>query len=269
MKRNSLGRLVLAAALALPIGAAEAHRSWLLPSATVLSGEDPWVTVDAAVSNDLFYFEHFPMPLDGLTIMAPDGSTAKAENPARGRYRSTFDVRLVAPGTYRIAVAAETLSAQWREAGQTRRWRGTREAFAREVPAGADDLRVTLGQRRVESFVTRGKPTDSVLRPLNEGLEMVPITHPNDLAAGEPARFRLLLDGKPAGGVDVAVVPGGNRYRDQLGETKVTTAADGGFEITWGPAGMYWVSASVRDQNSGLPGVARNASYAATLEVLP
>jgi hypothetical protein len=27
------------------------------------SGEDPWVSVDAAVSNDLFFADHFPMQL--------------------------------------------------------------------------------------------------------------------------------------------------------------------------------------------------------------
>jgi hypothetical protein len=225
--------------------------------------------VDAAVSNDLFYFEHFPMPLDGLTIMAPDGSAAQAENQARGRYRSTFDVRLSAPGTWRIAVAGESMFASWRQNGQQRRWRGTREAFAREVPAGAEALRVTLGQRRVEFFATRGAPTDRVLQPLNEGLEMVPITHPNDLVAAEPAQFRLLLDGKPAAGVEVSVVPGGNRYRDQLGEMKLRTAEDGSFAVNWTGPGMYWLNASVRDANSGLPNVQRNASYVATLEVLP
>jgi uncharacterized GH25 family protein len=250
-------------------GAAQAHRSWMLPSATVLSGDEPWVTVDAAVSNDLFYFEHFPLPLDGLTIMAPDGSAVQAENQARGRYRSTFDFKLAAPGTYRAAIAGEQLVASYRKDGQQRRWRGTREALAREVPADAEGLRVTLGQRRVEVFVTRGAPTDRVLQPLNEGLEMVPVTHPNDLVAGEPAKFRLLLDGKPASGVAVTVVPGGNRYRDQLGETKVTTAEDGGFSVAWSGPGMYWLAASVRDDKSGLPGVQRNASYAATLEVLP
>ena len=50
----------LALAVCLPLSA-QAHRAWMLPSATVLSGEEPWITVDAAVSNDLFYFEHVPM----------------------------------------------------------------------------------------------------------------------------------------------------------------------------------------------------------------
>ncbi len=270
MTLRSLKRLALAAMLVLPVTtAAVAHRAWMLPSATVLSGEDPWVTVDAAVSNDLFYFEHFPMPLEGLTVMTPDGSAAEAANQSRGRYRSTFDVRLTVPGTYRIAVAGGGLNASWRENGQMRRWRGTREAFAREVPSGAENLRVMLGQRRIEFFVTRGAPTDRVLQPLNEGLEMVPITHPNDLVAGEPARFRMVLDGKPASGIEVTVIPGGNRYRDQLGEMKIRTGEDGSFSVAWPGPGMFWLNASVRDDNSGLPNVQRNASYAATLEVLP
>src|SRR5690606_27185828 len=50
----------LALALCLPFHA-EAHRVWMLPSATVLSGNEAWVTVDGAVSNDLFYFEHVPL----------------------------------------------------------------------------------------------------------------------------------------------------------------------------------------------------------------
>lgn len=60
MNYPAMRRLMLAALVALPVTVlptiAEAHRAWMLPSATVLSGDDPWVTVDAAISNDLFYF---------------------------------------------------------------------------------------------------------------------------------------------------------------------------------------------------------------------
>jgi hypothetical protein len=58
MKRT----LVLAAALAaaLPFSAL-AHKAWLLPSQTVIAGNAPWITVDGAVSNDLFYFNHVPL----------------------------------------------------------------------------------------------------------------------------------------------------------------------------------------------------------------
>ncbi|MBR0651798.1 DUF4198 domain-containing protein [Roseomonas terrae] len=268
MKLRLLQRVALAAMLVAPV-AAHAHRSWLLPSATVLSGEDPWVTVDAARSNELFYFDHNAMALDGLTVTMPDGTAGEAANQARGRYRSTFDVRLTQPGTYRIGVTGDGLTARWTQDGQPRRFRGTREAFARDVPANAEGLRVFYTQPRVEFFVTRGAPTDRALQPQNEGLEMVPITHPNDLVAGEPARFRMVLDGRPAANLDVTVIPGGNRYRDQRGEMKIRTAEDGTFAVNWPGPGMFWLSASVRDANSGIPNVQRSASYVATLEVLP
>ena len=64
MKRT----LVLAAALAaaLPFSAL-AHKAWLLPSQTVIAGNAPWITVDGAVSNDLFYFNHVPLRLAALS----------------------------------------------------------------------------------------------------------------------------------------------------------------------------------------------------------
>ena len=55
----------LALAVCLPLSA-NAHRAWMLPSATVLSGDEPWVTVDAAVSNNLFNLEHFPLQIEGV-----------------------------------------------------------------------------------------------------------------------------------------------------------------------------------------------------------
>lgn len=94
-------RLLIAASAALALFAAapaQAHRQWMLPSSTVLSGDDVWVTVDAAVSNDLFYFEHQPLRLDAVKAWAPDGSEAPIENKATGRYRSTFDVHLTQKG---------------------------------------------------------------------------------------------------------------------------------------------------------------------------
>lgn len=78
MKRT----LVLAAALAaaLPFSAL-AHKAWLLPSQTVIAGNAPWITVDGAVSNDLFYFNHVPLRLESVVI------TARTAAPCRRRTR--------------------------------------------------------------------------------------------------------------------------------------------------------------------------------------
>ena len=267
--KKSLKWVALALAFSLPLSV-QAHRMWMLPSATVLSGADPWVTVDAAVSNDLFYFEHFPLQLHNLTVTAPDGTPAKTENQSTGRYRSTFDVHLTQPGTYRLAVVNSGLFASYKEDGKPKRWRGSPEKFAQDVPANAQDLRVTQTQGRVETFVTVGKPTDTALRPTGQGLELAPVTHPNDLFAKETATFQLLLDGKPAAGIEVSIVPGGIRYRDQLNEIKTKTDAEGKFSVTWPAPGMYWMEAEVRDDKASFSAAKeRRATYVATFEVLP
>ena len=240
---------------------------WLAPSATVLSAAEPWVTIDAAVSNTLFYPDHVPMRLDAIQAVGPDGQPVEIKNGSTGKYRSTFDLQLVKPGTYKVANVAETAMASYKQGGETKRWRGPASQIATAIPKDAAEVQVTHSFRRVETFVTSGAPTVTALKPTGRGLELEPITHPNDLVASEKAKFRLLNDGKPAAGVEVEVVLGQARYRDKGVETKVTTGADGAFEIAWPEPGLYWLEAGVQGQGEG--GARRSLGYVATLEVMP
>ncbi len=266
-----MNRTIKAAALllaaALPF-AANAHKAWMLPSATVTT-VNQWITVDAAVSNDLFYFNHVPLRLDGLVITAPDGSTVKPENQATGKYRSTFDVHLTQNGTYKLSATNNGLFASYDENGQRKRWRGTAEKLAAEVPANAQNLQVTESIGRNETFVTAGKPTTDTLKPGNVGLELVPVTHPNDLYAGEEAKFRFLIDGKPAAGLELEILAGGTRYRDQQDEIKLKTDDQGEFAVTWPAPGMYWLETGLEDDKTSIKQAStRRLSYVATFEVL-
>ena len=117
-------------------------------------------------------------------------------------------------------MASNGLFASWKENSQPRRWMGTAESFTKDVPAKAEGLKVSQTSNRMEVFVTSGAPSTEVLAPTGQGLELKPVTHPNDLFAGEAADFVFLLDGKPAADVEISVIPGGNRYRDELGEIK-------------------------------------------------
>jgi uncharacterized GH25 family protein len=261
--------LVAIGAAALPL-AAQAHRPFMVPSETVLSAKG-WITVDAAVSNDLFYFNHQPLRIESnLSIIGPDGGAVEAANMNTGKFRTTFDVNLASSGTYKIAMVNNSLQAQYEgENGERKRWRGTAANFASEVPANAKNLRVSQTQTRIETFATSGKPNDTALKATGVGLELVPVTHPNDLVAGEPATFRFVLDGKPATGVKVMVVPGGTRYRNKQSEQTLATGNDGQVTVTWADPGMYWMQAGLEDDKATKPATTRRASYVATFEVLP
>ena len=250
-------------------GSALAHRTWLLPSATVLSAPGDWVTVDAAVSNELFYFNHAPLRLDNLRITAPSGAGVSPQNLNAGKFRSSFDVQLGETGTYRLSILNNGVLATYTDNGAPKRWRGSAADFPAHVPAGAQELQVSELNSRVDAFVTAGKPTTAVLATTGKGLELAPITHPNDLFAGETARFRFLIDGKPASGLKLSIIYGGIRYRDQLNEIQLTTDADGQVACTWPEPGMYWINASTQDARTQLAQAhERRLSYTATLEVM-
>lgn len=267
------------AAIALP-AAVQAHRQWMLPSMTVVSGEgdDVWVTVDAAVSNDLFYFEHQPLRWDA-NVLLPDGTPGEIRNKATGRYRTTFDVQIGKRGTYKIFYANDGVMGSYKLGGEEKRIpRGTTTAtLAQAIPAGATDIRTTETSSRNEIFVTAGEPTTTVFKPTGKGIELVPVTHPNDLVMGEDATFQFLLDGKPASGLPVTVIPGGIRYRDQLKQQDLKTGADGKVTIQWTDPGMTWINVTTPRPAGGEEGAVlgaraapggRRASYVTTLEVM-
>lgn len=272
-------RLLIAAALfSVPAGVS-AHRLWMLPSGTIFSGTDSWVTVDMAASNDLFYADHQPGRLDGLKVWQPDGTPGRVQNQATGRYRSVFDVQLDKSGTWKIRTDTSGLMGSFKVDGVEKRIGGRPQMGAdgqrlppltvADIPATATDVQLTEVGARNEIFVTAGEPTRTVLKPTAKGLEFDPVTHPDELVAGEAAKFRFLLDGKPAAGLKVTIVPGGKRYRDAEGARELTTGTDGVLSVDWPNAGMYWLNATHQDAKSSTPrATGRRLSYTTTLEVM-
>lgn len=261
-------RLLLAgsALCALTANPVLAHRFWIVPAMGVLSGNDPWVTFDAAVSNSLFFPDHHAPDLEGFAATGPDGQPVPLQNGAKGKYRTTFDLRLEKEGTYKVATVRELTFARWQENGENKSFRGSASEFQKAGLEGKEGLTVTENISRVETFVTRGTPNLTAIEPTGRGLEIsYAKTHPNDLFAGEKATFTLLLKGQPAANTKVTVIKGDDRYRTSPDEITLTTNEQGEFEITWPEAGRWWLNASVGE--GGRNGQ-RNA-YTAVYEVLP
>ncbi|MEI9851315.1 MAG: DUF4198 domain-containing protein [Sphingomonas sp.] len=292
--RTPFAAAVALVAIATPQIAAAAPRPWLLPSETMFAGSgDEWLTVDAAISTDLYYFDH-PAQAWQPVVFAPDGTQGGVENLAKARQRLTFDVHITQRGTYRLSVFTESVMGSYMLDGERKMLpRGTTPAtLAEAIPAGATEVWSAVNSSRIETFATAGEPTTTVFKPVGKGIEIVPVTHPTDLSTGEAAVFQFLLDGRPAAGLTVSAVNGGVRYRDGLTQLSLTTDADGKVTIKWPEAGMWWVSATnAQPRGEGGPGAGgpgaapggpgeggprppmgppqSRATYAMTVEVLP
>ena len=273
MKTNVLKPLLLAALIAGTLSA-EAHRAWILPQETQLSGEERWVGFEAAVSNDIFVANYHAVRLNDLTVIQPDGDKSEAENLHTGKYRTVFDVKLEDEGTYKVFTASKGMRAMWEEDGKRRMYPGrgeqyTEEGFAENVPEKADKLRVMQSSRRMETFVTLGAPTSDALKPTNKGLELVPVTHPNDLYSGEQATFKFLIDGEPAEGAELTAIREGTRYRNSQDEISAVADKKGEVKLNWKGAGRYFIEVEYKDDKAKKPATERTGSYVTVLEVLP
>jgi uncharacterized GH25 family protein len=283
-----LSPLALAAALLLPLSAS-AHMTWLLPNTANVTGRDGVVSVDAAVSEDLFNFER-ALKLETLRITGPNGQSLDADNRSTARHRESFDVKLPQDGTYRISNVSQALMGTYKQGAETKRFRSTPATLAKDVPADAEITSLTMMTNRQQTFVSKEEPGKVQFAPEGQGLELLPLGPVTDLSHGDKTRFRLVLDGKPAADVAVKVLRDGNRYRYKLGEVSLKTDAQGEFTVSWTEPGRYWIGASTGAQGGpggaggpgapGAPGAAagdrgtreaplQRAAVSATFEVLP
>jgi len=265
---------LLLSTLVLASASTQAHRLWILPDVTVLSGDNPAVTFDAAVSNSIFNFDHVALRTDGIRISGPDGRAVAPENVAKGKFRSVFDLSLEQPGSYRVFMTMQGMNAFWKDAD------GKRHMFpGRGKTASGDEIlnaipkdqpvRIVESYRRAETFVTAGAPSANVQSISGVGVELKASTHPNDLYAGESAQFALLLNGEPLQGADITLIKEGTRYRDSQNEIQLSSDKNGAFSINWQGAGRYFMEAEYKDSNATKPATERSVSYTAVFEVLP
>lgn len=268
MKYPNMKRIIALLALGASASIANAHGVWITPSSTVLSAPQ-FVTFDAASSSVPFIIDHRPLVIDTLSIIAPDGSKIAPVNVMKGELRTVFDAKLEQQGTYRLELLRSGFRANWKDAeNKPKRFMGTAEALAKEIPADAKELQVTETESRMENFVTVGKPT--ALKTTGKGLELVVATHPNDLVSGEPVEFTFLVDGKATEGVEVAIIRSQSRYRNNLEEKTYKTDKNGKLKVTLPEAGLYWLDADFKDNKvSNKAAKERTLAYVITLEVLP
>lgn len=284
--RTSLSlRLLALFALTLTNTAVQAHGRYVLPSHTLLSGEEPQsVTLNASITNDIFHPDK-PLGNNGggtanpfllkifskVTpyITAPDGKTQEVINLTAFTRQSTGDVTLKNDGTYRITIEQKpTQMIYFKNAdGTPNRIIGERS----ELPEGATNIEAHLISSRVETFITNNSPTPLSKHISGSGIEIGGSAHPNDLFVGEPVMFLLLMDGKPvASGIEAHLEFGGTRHRNKRNTQELRTNDAGEITLNFAEAGFYLlevdVSAPVPENNEVK---AKHHSLYLTFEVFP
>lgn len=258
-----------------------AHKRWLLPTDFALSDAET-VMVDFTASNNLFYVD-VPMPFKGVATVSPDGKTVLPLNPAMGARRSSFEVAIETPGTYRVVANTPPMYfVSYRLPGkaQPERGRGPLAMLKAKLPKAATEVEFAESNARIETYVTLGATTQPAAIDDSAGIALrlevagdgsFTPSHPNALYSDEPGQFVFMLHGKPAAGLDIAVVREGTRYRDGIEEKLYKTNARGEVTVPWSGPGRYLLEAQhidVLDKSDGGELSQRFFSYFVTLEVL-
>ena len=250
LKTALIGALSLSALVSTT---ASAHGRWLLPSHTSLSGDKAhYVMIDASISNEIFAPDKAFSPstkgaeYDDTLLMALAPNGEQVTDTIRAYYlkrKSSAAVKLQQQGTYHIAMTQKPMYMTFYKNAAGERSRVFAKKDDANLPKDASDITTIKTISTVDTFVSHNGTSKPAL--LGQGLELSGPTHPNDLFVGEQARFQLISDGKPVGeGIEVSILKGDTRYRNERGEIKVTTDKNGMFSTTWKEPGLYLIETS-------------------------
>jgi hypothetical protein len=259
-----------------------AHSRYVLPSHTLLSGEETQkVTLSASISNDIFHPDmpfgaddtsHVPMPLKALfkqlksSVTDPDGEVVPLGWQAYAR-NSVADVMLPKSGTYRISVIQPPLPMTTFTLSNGDDGRVFGDGV---LPENISNVVKRNVSARVETYVTHNKVNKTALLSSGSGLELAGDSHPNDLFVNEDNSFQLLFDGKGVENVDISLTKAGTKHRNKRNEAHVITQKDGYFTVLVEEAGFYLLEAEYTLKgDSGSEVDFHHHSLYVTLEVFP
>lgn len=224
---------LLLAALAVP---AAAHTPYLAPASFSVR-PDSVVTLDASFA-ETFFVPEVVFDNSEFVVTDPDGRQHAPDTVQRLKTRTVVEQTLPGQkGTYRFSTGNRlgAVFRTWTLNGKT----GSSRDPGVPLPPGATLTSHYQSLSRSEVYLTAGAPTATALKPYGTGLELVPITHPDDLYRGEHFEFRVQYDGKPLAAQQVEINRALGTAAAQPAPQVLTTDADGKARLTLDQAGSY------------------------------
>ena len=233
MKATLLIRAALPLILALAAGGAQADSPYLWPKAIDATGRDH-VTVEAGFTESIFD-GRVAMRSDAFHVTGPNGDVPITEVTYL-RDIAVFEVSTPVDGAYRVSSGQRMgRTARMYQAANGRWWMvGESDE---PMPEGAETVEVQ-SVTRADVYISRG-PAADIPAATSQGLEVMPVTSPFDIVAGEDAVFRLTFNGQPMAGADITVFREAGKYDGRVVEADLKTDADGRFTVRPGAPGGY------------------------------
>lgn len=257
--------MLLAAVLGLIALPAAAHTPYLAP-ASFQARAGATVTLDAAFA-EAFFVPESAFDDSQFTVTAPDGRSLPPERvvPLRTRVVVEHALPKDAKGTYRFSTG-ERLGAVFRTWEIDGRKVTSRDA-AEPMPRGARLLSSFQSRIRAETYLSVGTPDRGALQPYGHGLELVPITHPDDLFAGEPLEFELRFDGQPL--ADTAVQLSEAVWTSDRKAQEISLRSDAHGRVRWAqPSAGTWLARHRSAAPAGAAAPEYSNSYSLVFHVL-
>lgn len=246
-----LKKLFIGVSALLLVAQASAHNRWILPSHFNLSNDKgEWIVVDVTASNETFNVDK-PMGAEKMEVIAPSGKRVFPGSSYRGQRKSVVDIHLEDSGTYQLKMGGE--ASYWTgykiKGEKEEQWlrNVNKQDRKKKLPKGAYDVKTIESSGSILTYVTLNSPSEN-FAVSNQGLELVPVTHPSDIAQGEEANFSFTLNGKAQAGVEVEIIREGVRYRNDPESLKLTSDAKGNINFTLAQAGRYLLMAEYESE---------------------
>ena len=255
--------LPLLSALCLP---ARAHTPYLLPTSFEASPQAV-ISVDASFA-DKFFIPEVAFGPTRFTVTAPDGSVTPMADVRQFKTRTVAEHKLPADkGSYRLSTGPRlgAVFRSWERGGKVETVRDPDTP----MPADARLLQHYQSLSVSETYITVGKPSPGALAPSGKGLEIVPVTHPGDLFAGEKFDFTVQYDGKPLAAQKVEILRSAMDLASQHSVDALTTDGQGRISYTLPRPGIYLALVRHRaDAPEGAAAPQYGHNYTLTFRVL-
>ena len=214
------------------------HQQWILPNFFYTDRESPWLGMEHTWGDQRFVSGHGSGTL--LSLIHPQGwRMGRPSSIFLGQTRTVGEIELREPGTYRIETDRPAQYVAEIEVDGKRTWVSKSKD---QLP----DAKIIQSQHRwsqTVTFVTVKEYTQAVLEATGALLEIVPLTHPNQIFVGKPFAVRVLSRAQSVPDQEVQVYS----EMDSGHDTKLATVtdADGECELIFPSPGRYLLTTNL------------------------